>query len=157
LFSCEAKVLETIYGKDYDMKNPIKEAKKFMYRRSLFIFVLVFLSVLPAAAGSRNISAAESRALLQENGRTFLLDVRSPEEYLQVRIEGARLIPTDQFLRRLSEVPGDRPILVYCAVGSRSSQVAAYLARQGYSEVYNMEGGIWGWQLRGFPVLKGGP
>lgn len=128
-----------------------------MFNRSLLISVLMFLSVLPAAAGSRNISASESRDLLQRDGRTFLLDVRTPEEYRQVRIAGARLIPIDQFLHRLSEVPENRPILVYCAVGSRSSQVAAHLARQGFSEVYNMEGGIWGWQLRGFPVLHGGP
>jgi rhodanese-related sulfurtransferase len=128
-----------------------------MYKHLVFISVLAFFSVLPAAAASRNLSAAEARVLLQQDSRTYLLDVRTPEEYRQVRIEGARLIPIDQFLRRLSEVPVDRPILVYCAVGSRSSQVASYLARQGYSDVYNMEGGIWGWQLRGFPVLQGGP
>lgn len=128
-----------------------------MFKRSVLIFTLVFFPVLPAAAGTLNVSAAESRALLQGDSPIFLLDVRTPEEYRQVRIEGAHLIPIDQFLRRLSEVPRNRPILVYCAVGSRSSQVAAYLARQGYAEVYNMDGGVWGWQLRGFPVLQGGP
>lgn len=123
----------------------------------LAVVLLVFSAHLSLAAESRNLSAIDSRALLEKKDGVFLLDVRTPEEYRKVRLEGAHLIPIDQVLRRLSEVPQDRPILVYCAVGSRSSQVANYLARQGYPEVYNLFGGIWGWQLRGLPVLKGGP
>lgn len=129
-----------------------------LQKRFSLVLVLLLLSVSPVgAAVSRNLSAAESRALLQKDGRVFLLDVRTPAEYQQVRLEGARLIPIDQLLRRQAELPKDRPILVYCAVGSRSSQVANYLVRQGYGEVYNMYGGIWAWQLRGLPVLQGGP
>lgn len=109
------------------------------------------------AAQVRNISSVESRDLLNKNPGVFLLDVRTPAEYMEVRLEGARLIPIDQLVARIGEIPVGQPVLVYCAVGSRSSQVANYLARQGYPEVFNMSGGIWGWQLRGYPVLKGGP
>jgi len=126
-------------------------------RTVLTLVLLVFVAQYSWAAVSRNLSAVESRDLLREKAGVFLLDVRTAEEYRQVRIEGGHLIPIDQMSRRLSEVPRDRPILVYCAVGSRSSKVADYLARQGYPEVYNLFGGIWGWQLRGLPVLKGGP
>jgi phage shock protein E len=72
-------------------------------------------------------------------------------------LEGARLIPIDQLTRRIAELPKDRPILVYCAVGSRSAQVVNYLARQGYPEIYNLDGGIFAWAQGGYPVLKGGP
>jgi rhodanese-related sulfurtransferase len=60
-------------------------------------------------------------------------------------------------MQRLGELPMDRPILVYCAVGSRSAQVFNFLARRGYPEVYNLDGGIYAWAQRGYPVLQGKP
>ena len=47
-----------------------------------------------------------------------------------------------------------KPILVYCASGGRSSQAAAILAKHGFMEVYNLEGGLYGWQNAGFPVTE---
>lgn len=121
------------------------------------VFILIF-SVLPAlAAQVHDISPAEAQELLRSNPATLLLDVRTPGEYMQARIAGAHLIPIDQVTARLAEIPRDRPLLVYCAVGSRSSQVAGYLSRQGYADVYNMSGGIMGWQVRGYPILQGAP
>ncbi|NIQ08628.1 MAG: rhodanese-like domain-containing protein, partial [Gammaproteobacteria bacterium] len=73
------------------------------------------------------------------------------------RLQGARLIPIDQLVARIGELPKDRPILVYCAVGSRSAQVVNYLARRGFSELYNLYGGIYSWAQKGYPILKGGP
>lgn len=124
----------------------------------LLAVACLLLIVPPAhAALSKNISAAQARDLLNAEPGVFLLDVRTPEEYLQIRLEGARLVPIDQLLKRIDELPQDRPILVYCAVGSRSSQVANYLARLGYPAVYNLYGGIYAWQLRGYPVIQGRP
>ncbi|ALC17450.1 hypothetical protein DSOUD_2700 [Desulfuromonas soudanensis] len=120
--------------------------------------LLLCVFSLPAQAGEvRNISPVQARDLVTGDARVFLLDVRTPEEYRQVRIAGAHLIPIDALVRRIGEIPADRPLLVYCAVGSRSDQVAGYLARRGYGEVYNMVGGVMGWQLRGLPVIQGGP
>lgn len=122
--------------------------------------LLVLLLLAPVAAWSspvQNLMAPQAAQLLEQHPRAFILDVRTPGEYLEMRLQGATLIPIDRFLARIGEVPRDRPILVYCAVGSRSSQVAAYLVRQGYPKVYNLTGGIWGWKLRGYPVLQGPP
>jgi rhodanese-related sulfurtransferase len=130
-----------------------------MWRRfpGLLLLLLALLSA-PAAAGvARDLSVAEARDLLQKDASVYLLDVRTPGEYLQVRLAGARLVPIDQLLRRVGELPRDRPILVYCTVGARSSQVFRYLAAQGYPEVYNLYGGISAWQLRGLPVQQGPP
>ncbi len=128
------------------------------FSRLLAVLSLLVLVAAPAlAAPPRNISAAEAAQLLQREKRVYLLDVRTPGEFMQMRLDGAHLIPIDQILRRIGELPKDRPILVYCAVGSRSSQVAGYLAQQGYDEVYNLYGGISAWQLRGYPVLQGAP
>ena len=93
--------------------------------------------------------------MVRQRSDLYLLDVRTPGEYQQARLAGAQLIPIDQMMKRLAEVPKDRPILVYCAVGSRSSQVVNYLARQGYPEVYNLDGGIYSWAQNGYPILQG--
>lgn len=126
--------------------------------KRVFLSVLLVLGVLATSAMAdiaRDISVIQANEMMQKNPHVFLLDVRTPGEYRQVRLEGARLIPIDQLLRRIDELPRDRPILVYCTVGARSSQVLRYLASQGYPEVYNLYGGISAWQLRGLPVLKG--
>ncbi|MDH3808247.1 MAG: rhodanese-like domain-containing protein [Desulfuromonadales bacterium] len=122
-----------------------------------FFLLLILLPVYANAAVARNLSSQEAYAMVGQRGDLFLLDVRTPGEYQQARLNGARLIPIDQFVKRLAEVPKDRPVLVYCAVGSRSAQVVNYLARQGYPEIYNLSGGIYAWAQKGLPVLQGGP
>lgn len=130
-----------------------------MNRQLIFFFVLllVVLPVYAEAAVARNVEAQEAFSLVDQRNELFLLDVRTLGEYQQVRLEGAQLIPIGQLIKRLDEVPKDRPILVYCAVGSRSAQVVNYLARKGYPELYNLYGGIYAWAQKGYPILQGGP
>ena len=129
--------------------------------QQLFLFritlLLVMLPVLAEAATARNVSPEEAYSMVVKHDSLYLLDVRTPGEFQQARLEGAKLIPIGQLLNRLPEVPKDRPILVYCAVGSRSAQVVNYLARQGYPEVYNLYGGIYSWAQKGYPIQQGGP
>ncbi len=121
---------------------------------------LASLLLLCAAAGqlfaatARDISSQEANSLLAKNGKVFILDVRTPGERLQGYIAGSTLIPIDAMERRIGELPKNRPVLVYCAVGSRSRVVAQALARQGFPEVYNMKDGIYGWYRNGFPIKR---
>lgn len=129
-------------------------------RRSTMILAMLWLLVaasVAVAATARNIDPQEASALLGQRPDVYLLDVRTPEEFGQFRLAHAHLIPIDQIAGRLGELPKNRPIVVYCAVGSRSAQVFNYLARGGYPEVYNLAGGIYAWMQRGYPVLKGKP
>ena len=121
--------------------------------------LMLLLIALPAYvdAAARNLTPKEASELINKRSNLFLLDVRTSAEYQQARLEGARLIPIDQLVKRLAEVPKDRPLLVYCAVGSRSAQVVNYLARKGYPEIYNLTGGIYTWAQKGLPILQGGP
>ena len=125
-----------------------------MFRKLFLVLLLAAGLFSTAEAAVQNLNADQAAQLLKERPEIFLLDVRTPGEYFQVRLAGARLIPIDQLEQRVAEVPKG-PVLVYCAVGSRSSAVADYLLRLGYPEVYNLYGGIWGWQFRGLPVFKG--
>lgn len=128
--------------------------------RNLVWSAIFFFTVLTgnvAAAIARNLPPGEAYALVGQRSDLFMLDVRTLGEYRQVRLDGATLIPIDQLTQRIAELPKNRPILVYCAVGSRSAQVVNYLARQGYPEIYNLYGGIYAWAQKGYPVLQGGP
>ena len=121
---------------------------------ALNVCLLLTGVTLAAAAIARNIAPSDALTLLKQQQNTYLLDVRTPQEYQQARIAGAHLIPIDQVMQRVSELPKDRPILVYCAVGSRSAQVFNFLARRGYAEVYNLDGGIYAWAAKGYPVVR---
>lgn len=109
---------------------------------------------LATANLARSIAPNDAQALLKQRNNIYLLDVRTPQEFQQGRLAGARLIPIDQIIQRLGELPKDRPILVYCAVGSRSAQVFSFLARRGYAEVYNLDGGIYAWAAQGYPIVR---
>lgn len=131
---------------------------KLFVKRVCWSVLLILLIASPGfSAMSNNLDATKARGLVDAEKDLFILDVRTPQEFSQVRLAGAQLIPIDKLLARIDELPKDRPILVYCAVGQRSSQVSNYLARAGYPAVYNLVGGIWAWELRGYPVNKGLP
>jgi rhodanese-related sulfurtransferase/rubrerythrin len=79
-------------------------------------------------------------------GTYTLLDVRQPGEYEESRIPGAKLIPLPELNERLEELPGQEPIIAYCAVGGRSRAAAQFLSGKGFEKVYNLRGGIKAWQ-----------
>ncbi|MCL1790504.1 MAG: rhodanese-like domain-containing protein [Peptococcaceae bacterium] len=77
----------------------------------------------------------------------LLLDVRTPEEYKQIRIDGAKLLPVDELARRApSELPDKNIlILIYCQSGMRATQAVKILTKMGYTNVVSF-GGIINWR-----------
>ncbi len=89
---------------------------------------------------------------LKENKDMFLLDVREKEEYAAGHIPGAVNIYVGELEKRLDEVPSDRPVVSMCSVGNRGGLGASILKRHGYSEVYNLLGGMKAWKKKGYPT-----
>ena len=87
----------------------------------------------------------------------LILDVREPHEFAAMRVDGSLLVPMSQLNARLDEIPRDRPLLVLCQVGGRSSRVTGFLRQQGWEDVGNVAGGIDAWQRAGLPVRRGTP
>ena len=85
----------------------------------------------------------------------ILLDVRERHEFVAVRVPGALLYPTSSFLLRFSELPRDRPIHVICHTGSRSAAVTSFLLQNGWTQVYNVAGGMDAWERAGLEVRRG--
>ncbi len=82
-----------------------------------------------------------------------LLDVREPWERAQAAIEPSLHIPMQEISQRIAELPRDRPIVVYCHSGHRSSMVAMYLSNQGLKDIANLSGGIEAWSLKVDPQV----
>lgn len=124
--------------------------------KKLLFAVILCLTIVPPllAAAARDLSSREAKAFIDKTKSAFILDVRTPQERQQGYIAGSQLIPIDTIERRLAEIPKNRPVIVYCAVGSRSRVVAQGLSRLGYAEVYNMRDGIVGWYRNGYPVQR---
>lgn len=70
-----------------------------------------------------------------------IIDVRTEEEYKMGHINGAKNIPVDEIRSRLSMIPRNKKIIVYCAVGLRGYTASCILRENGYTEVYNLSGG----------------
>lgn len=90
------------------------------------------------------VTAAELDRLLAEDAVT-LIDIRNPGELESGAIPGAVHIPLAQLRARLNEVPTDKPVVVYCAGGWRSSVAASLLRAAGFEEVSDLAGGYTGW------------
>lgn len=74
---------------------------------------------------------------------TVIVDVRAPSEWLKTGVvPGAMLIPIDTMNRRLSEVPGDKNIVIHCAAGNRALQVWRQLTDKGYKNVSWVDGKV---------------
>lgn len=89
---------------------------------------------------------------LYEQG-TFLLDVRTPEEWEDYHIEGATLIPLDELEIRVEEVPQDEEIVVVCRSGNRSQVGRDILRQAGISQSASMTGGVNAWYAAGYPTV----
>ena len=100
------------------------------------------------ASEFRSVSVTALAAQLKAPNPPFLLDVREPSEFAENKIEGATLIPLGTLPARVGELPKDRPIVVYCRSGNRSSRAAAFLVEHDFEDVENLTGGMNAWLTR---------
>jgi rhodanese-related sulfurtransferase len=85
-------------------------------------------------------------------GAALAVDVRGPREREQKFVAGSISVPLNHLLERVQELPKDRPLVVYCAGGYRSSIAASLLQREGFSHVSEIAGGLTAWETARLPV-----
>lgn len=87
--------------------------------------------------------------------RVVFLDARERDEYQVSHLPGAAWIGYSDFdVMRLSALPKDQMIVVYCSVGYRSGKIAAQLRKVGFTNVFNLWGGIFNWYNTGRKVVN---
>jgi rhodanese-related sulfurtransferase len=106
----------------------------------------------------KSISVRELYALSQRQP-IELIDVRTLEEYREVRTPLARHVPMHTIelenLMSTRSLPPDEPVYFVCHVGGRSGRVCEALLAAGYSNVVNVTGGMDAWETTGLPVERG--
>ena len=103
-------------------------------------------------AFTERLSAQFASELLQSNQPPFVVDVRSPRERDQKFIAGSLNLPLGHLSENLAVVPKNRPLVVYCAGGYRSSIAASLLQRSGFSSVGEIAGGLAAWESAHLPL-----
>jgi len=96
-----------------------------------------------------------SQASTMRDAGAFILDVREPNEWDQVHIPGATLIPLGELASRVDELPKDQKIVVVCHSGNRSAKGRDTLLAAGFPQVTSMAGGMTQWEAAGLETVSG--
>lgn len=106
-------------------------------------------------ASYRELDAAAAQRFIVSS-KPVILDVRTPAEFYDGHIVGARLIPVQQLAARLGELDGleQRQMLVYCRSGNRSTVAAKILIDNGFERVSNLRAGLIDWVRSGRQVVR---
>ena len=106
---------------------------------------------------TERLSPSVAAERLHSAAPPVIVDVRTPTEFGAKRIDGAVPMPLSRLAERARELPHDRPLLVHCAGGYRSSIAASLLQQQGFTEVSELAGGIAAWEAAGLPISAQAP
>ena len=102
------------------------------------------------------ITVHDLATMREERADLVVVDVRELSEWEDGHIDGAFHIPMAESVRRIAELPADRPKAVLCAGGLRSSTVISALSREGMTGWYNVSGGMTAWLKAGYHARKTG-
>jgi len=101
---------------------------------------------LDLVAFTERLSVQFVAELLASSEPPLAIDVRGPRERAQKHIEQSVSMPLNHLVENAKTLPNDRPLLVYCAGGYRSSIAASLLKRCGFASVSELAGGIAAWE-----------
>lgn len=124
--------------------------------------VALVIYLIAASAGGANTTAtglaneiSVDKAYEMYQAGTFVLDVRTQEEWDEYHAPNTTLIPLDELPNRLNELPKDREIVVVCRSGNRSQEGRDILLNAGFNAT-SMTGGLKEWYAKGYPI-EGAP
>ncbi|MEK6797091.1 MAG: rhodanese-like domain-containing protein [Spirochaetota bacterium] len=126
---------------------------------ALVLFVLIGKRTQAADANISHITAKEAMALITTNkgAKNFvILDVRTPNEFAEGHIAGATNIDyyAPDFKERIAKLDKKKTYLILCRSGNRSGKSAAFMSESGYTGLFNMKGGMMGWEFDRLPVSR---
>lgn len=116
---------------------------------------MLLWSLIRGGVGGAGVSPLQATLMINRED-AIIVDVREPHEYAAGHVPNARHIPMGQVDKRLGELDKfkDKPVIVVCQSGNRSSSTCNALTKRGFEKVYNLSGGISAWEQAGMPVTK---
>jgi rhodanese-related sulfurtransferase len=110
---------------------------------------------LRRATGGPWVTAAQATLLINRDD-ALVVDVREPAEYGTGHVLGAKNLPLARVAASGADLAKrkEKPVIVYCETGNRSTSAAAALRKAGFTRVFSLSGGMKAWREAGLPVEK---
>lgn len=105
--------------------------------------------------GIKEVNSAEALQLINHKN-AIILDVREDSEFKSGHILNAKWIPLGKLAQRIGELERyrEQSIVVVCRSGNRSASACSTLGKQGFTQAYNLSGGVVGWQKSNLPLER---
>ncbi|CAN5868889.1 hypothetical protein BH11VER1_BH11VER1_37130 [soil metagenome] len=102
-----------------------------------------------------HVDANAAEKLVKE-GKVTVVDVRSPDEYKEDHIAGAKNVDffAEDFAKELDKLDKSKPYLIHCASGKRSTSSLKTFEKLGFKNLFHLDGGFNAWKEAGKPVEK---
>lgn len=136
-------------------RSPPMTTRLFLSLTFSFLCIAAFADEKKAADGATHVDPAAAEKLIKE-GKVTVLDVRTPDEFKEGRIAGAKNIDftENDFEKKVSELDKSKTYLVHCGSGRRSTSALEIFQKLGFQSIYHLDGGLKAWQAASKPVEK---
>ena len=128
---------------------------KTLLSAAMAVILASLVSADEKSAAATHVKPAEA-AKLVDGKQVTVLDVRTPEEFAEGHIKGAKNIDFHgrDFAARLKELDKSKPYLVHCRSGGRSTSSLATFKELGFEKIFHLDGGITDWEAAKLPLEK---
>ena len=123
--------------------------------KTLIATVLLIPTLMLAADPVKHVKADEAAKIIA-GGKTAVVDVRTPDEFKDGHIKGAKNIDimSNDFETQLGKLDKTQPTLVHCQAGGRSTRALPIFEKLGFTNLIHLDDGFGGWEAAGKPVVK---
>lgn len=127
-----------------------------MVSATVVVAVLLLQDLMETLTRKHKLINPSQAVMLMNDEGSAVIDVREQHEYSEGHIEGARHIPLGKINERLFELEAyrDAPVIVTCQSGTRAPQACGKLVKAGFSQVYELQGGMVAWEEQKLPVSR---
>ena len=127
---------------------------------NIFLLTIVLVSggalLWPLLTQRGKRATPQDVTLLINRSKATIVDVRDAKEFAEGHLPEAKNIPLADLDKRIGELDKfkSKSVVVVCKTGARASAAAAKLAKAGFTDVVNLDGGVAAWQKAGLPLAK---
>ncbi|KUO65559.1 MAG: rhodanese-like domain-containing protein [Lutibacter sp.] len=131
-------------------------------KTTLKLSFLVLITILGISCNTKSQSHSEAIKVLtpiefkQKSANQTIIDIRTPQEFSEGHIEGAVNINyyDSNFMDQMAKFDKNQPIFIYCRSGNRTTAASKKAADFGFTEIYDLEGGILYWMKNNNETVK---
>lgn len=128
---------------------------KFLKRNGVYLLAAAVIFIFAFANRGEKLSPAEFAERIRNSATSQVVDVRTPDEYKGGYIKNSINIDwkAESFDEKILKLDKTEPVFIYCLSGARSSSAGSKMRDMGFTQVYELDGGIMAWKKEGFELL----